>query len=308
MSEGNSDLERISGSDPLPASLEPARPKSPVAWEPLTPRGVAAFARARWGRYHLVALAVSLIGAASVLWFVATAWAPVLAKAIGQLPDTGLIQHRQLSIPRRSPEPLAINDFLGVGVDAEARSNANVGSDIYIKFQRTEMLFCSFLGCAALPYPEGWTIQFNRPELEPWWGAWKPFLMTGLFLGTAALLMGTWLLLGMIYAPVVWLVTRSRGHKLSGGPCWRLAAAANLPGALWLSLVILAYGLGLLGLVPFCILALAHFLPAWVYVFMVPQRVLQPPSNPQQPMNPFATGTHPADRAGKSENVFRPGS
>ena len=45
----------------------PAEPT--FAWEPLTPRGVAAFARANFSRLLLVQFIVALLAAASVVWF-----------------------------------------------------------------------------------------------------------------------------------------------------------------------------------------------------------------------------------------------
>ena len=46
----------------------PAR--ATVAWEPFTPRGVAAFAGAGLGRLWLVQFVVAMLAAAAVVWFV----------------------------------------------------------------------------------------------------------------------------------------------------------------------------------------------------------------------------------------------
>ncbi len=61
----------------------------PVAWQPLTPRGVAAFARASGGRLLLVQLLLASLAAAVVVWFLQEAWFPVIHQAIGQLPGQG---------------------------------------------------------------------------------------------------------------------------------------------------------------------------------------------------------------------------
>ena len=84
----------------------------PSAWQPLTPRGVAAFSRATLGRLFVVQLIVALLVAGSVVWFLATVWFPATREAIRQLPDTGLIQNQQLSSPRTITEPLVENRFL----------------------------------------------------------------------------------------------------------------------------------------------------------------------------------------------------
>ena len=286
MAEGDPDLERISGSAPLPASLEPARPRTPLAWQPITPRGVAAFAHAKWSRLLVISALMALLAAGAITWFIGSAWAPVVAAAIENLPDTGQIEHAQLVSPRASPEPLATNPFLGIGVDIQARSNANAGTDTYVKFQRTEVLLCSFLGCATVYYPRGWSIQFNRPQLVPWWGAWKTMLLTLIFVGAALVLFLVWLALGLLYTPVAWLTALIRKRKLTGHQAWRLATASNLPGASLFTLALLLYFLGPLGLAPFCFLALAHVVPAWIYVILCPAYV---PDAPKQPITTAAT-------------------
>src|SRR5881628_3717118 len=95
----------------IPESTAQERPL-PEAWQPLTPRGVAAFSRARIGRLFVVQLVVALMAAGVVLWFLATAWFPTLLEAIHQLPPTGVIEARQLSSPRASTVPLAESRFL----------------------------------------------------------------------------------------------------------------------------------------------------------------------------------------------------
>jgi len=59
------------------ASAEPT-----FAWEPLTPRGVAAFARAKLGRLLLVQFIVALVAAASVGWFFDDGCFPTITAAI----------------------------------------------------------------------------------------------------------------------------------------------------------------------------------------------------------------------------------
>ena len=56
---------------------------SPFAWEPLTPHGVAAFARATLGRLLLVQSIIALLVAASVAWFLYDNCFLVINSAIG---------------------------------------------------------------------------------------------------------------------------------------------------------------------------------------------------------------------------------
>ena len=70
-----------------------------VAWLPLTPPGVAAFADAPLGRLLFVQLIFALLAASAVVWFLRTAWFPALDAAIHQLPVQGEIRDGRYSIP-----------------------------------------------------------------------------------------------------------------------------------------------------------------------------------------------------------------
>src|SRR5882672_7981748 len=85
-----------------PADIRPAS----FAWQPLTPRGVAAFARTTFGRLLLVEFVVALIVTGTVVWFVVVAWFPTVRAAIRRLPEQGAIRQGELNSPRTAPEPL----------------------------------------------------------------------------------------------------------------------------------------------------------------------------------------------------------
>ncbi|HZQ47670.1 MAG TPA: hypothetical protein VFC07_11700, partial [Verrucomicrobiae bacterium] len=92
-------------------------PSSPTAWEPLTPRGVAAFAWASTGRLLLVQGIVALVAALTVVWFLEQVWFPVVRQAIHRLPAEGEIGGEQLHWSGEAPVLLAQNRCLGLGVD-----------------------------------------------------------------------------------------------------------------------------------------------------------------------------------------------
>src|ERR1017187_811247 len=93
--------------------------KSTFAWEPLTPRGVAAFAQARLGRLLLVQFIVAVLTAIAVDCFLDTGCFPTIATAIKQLPDHGEIRATRLNWHGESPELLAEGGFLAFDVDLE---------------------------------------------------------------------------------------------------------------------------------------------------------------------------------------------
>src|SRR2546422_10203836 len=93
--------------------------KSPIAWQPVTPRGVAAFARASWPRLLLVQLVFALFAAAATVWFLTENWFPVLARAIDAMPAQGEIRRGALDWREDSPTNLADNVFLALAVDLD---------------------------------------------------------------------------------------------------------------------------------------------------------------------------------------------
>ena len=62
------------------------------AWQPFTPRGVAAFAHSSATRLLAVQLVVAALVALSVTWFLSVAWIPVIEEGIRALPETGEIR------------------------------------------------------------------------------------------------------------------------------------------------------------------------------------------------------------------------
>src|SRR4051794_939174 len=71
----------------------------PFAWQPLTPRGVAAFAHSTLRRLLLVELLVAAVVAGTVVWFLSTAWFPAISQAVRQLPSEGTIRAQTLDLP-----------------------------------------------------------------------------------------------------------------------------------------------------------------------------------------------------------------
>ena len=88
---------------------EPAGPT--FAWEPITPRGVAAFARANFSRLLLVQFIVALLAAVSVAWFLDDACFPTVLAAIQKLPTAGEIRSGKLDWRGDSPQMLAEGRF-----------------------------------------------------------------------------------------------------------------------------------------------------------------------------------------------------
>jgi hypothetical protein len=244
--------------------------KAQFAWQPLTVRGVAAFARAPLGRLLIVQLIVALLAAGTVVWFLHRAWFPVISEAIRQLPLQGELRSGRLDWPGPTPARLAEGRFLALVVDLDHAGEARSPAHVQVEFGRTDYLVFSLLGYVQGAYPQGWAVAFNRTELGPWWGAWAPAILA-LAAGLVVVgLMVTWACLATVYSLPVWLVGFFANRDLGLWGSWRLAGAALMPGALFMCAVVILYGCGALDLVRLAAAAALHLVMAWVYLLISP--------------------------------------
>lgn len=251
---------------PEPEESSPEKPRVPFAWQPITPRGVSAFAHAPLRRVLFVQLLVALLVAATVVWFLQTAWFPTVRQAIRQLPDQGQIRSQQLQLPVAPPELLAEGRHLAFVVDLQGQSRAGLDSDLLVKFTPKGWEICGLVGCLTFQYPRFQTLQFNRAELEPWWDAWKPFLLGLAAAATLVKLFLVWFILATVYTPIV-RVIGFFGHRcLTLAGSWKLSAAALMPGALLGTLGIVGYGAGVLDPIRLAAVGVLHLLLGWLYL------------------------------------------
>jgi hypothetical protein len=279
-------------SDPSSPSSDIRESKSedaplPPAWQPLTPRGVAAFARARFGRLLLVQSVIALLVVASVIWFLGTGWFPVIRQAIRQLPDTGLIQNQQLISPRTSTAPLGEGRLLALVMDVDGTGTPSLATDLRAEFRRRGWALCSFLGCLYLDYPKERTVPFNRPDLESRWAAWEAMIYITAGLATLMVAFASWLALATLYCPVARIYSFYKDREITLVGSWKLAAAALLPGALLVASGIVLYGLGVIDLDRFVVLWTLHWVVSWVYLFVAPLRLPRTPDASPTPRDPF---------------------
>lgn len=267
--------------------MDAPQEQKPLAWQPLTPRGVAAFAGAALGRLLLVQFIVALIVAGTVVWFLHTAWFPMVTTAIRQLPERGQIRGGQLDWPEGSPSVLAQGRFLAFVVDLRHEGTARPATHLLLEFGQKDFKVFSLLGYLEGTYPRGWTIAFNRGDLQPWWGAWSPVFLALAAAAVLAGLMLTWGLLATIYCVPVWLLGFFANRDLGWRGSWRLAGAALLPGALLMTGALLLYGLGALDLVRLALGAALHFLLGWAYLVASPFWLPRHPGAAGVGGNPF---------------------
>jgi hypothetical protein len=261
--------------------------KPSFAWQPLTPRGVAAFARASLGRLLLVQFVVALLAAATIVWFLHQAWFPTISQAIDQLPVQGEIRSGSLDWHGNSPARLSEGRFLAITVDLKHEGQTRSPAHIQVEFGQRDLKMFSLLGFVRFAYPQGWVVAFNRSALIPWWGAWSPPIL-GIVAGLVIVgLMLTWALLATIYCLPVWLVGFFANRDLSLRGSWRLAGAALLPGALLLTAAVFLYGSGALDLIRLAVAGAAHLVIGCIYLIVSPLRSPSHPAAVALKENPF---------------------
>lgn len=280
--------------------------KSPVAWQPLTPHGVAAFAFATVGRLLLVQFIFAAGAAAAVVWFLHTAWFPVVGSAIRQLPEAGEIRSGKLQWQPENPTALADNRFLALMVDLDHRGEARSPAHLQVEFGSGDLRIFSLFGFFQTAYPRTWVIAFNRAELLPWWGAWSPEILALVASTVVGGLLLIWWAMAAAYATPLWIAAffANRGLTLAGA--WRMSGAALMPGALFQTGALFLYGLGGLDLIKLMAAFAIHFVIPWGYLVAAVICLPRLPGVVPAGTNPFHPSSPPVSTAGNHPEIGPP--
>lgn len=273
-------------------NLSALTPRS--AWLPLTPRGVAAFARARYRRLLVAQFLVALLVGAVTVWLLRAAFLPPLHTALERLPDGAHLVDGTLNWPSTAPVLLGENRFFSVAVDLNHSVNYASSAHVQLQFGEHDWQVASVFGVLDIAsldtrYPQHLTLPLDRAAVEPWWSAREPFFLLFIMLGVMAGLFCSWLFLATLYAPVAWLAGFYTNRELSLGGSWRLAGAALLPGALVMSGALVLYGLRWFGLGRLGLAFTLHLVVGWIYLFLSPLFLPRHPETPPAGANPFDT-------------------
>ena len=239
-----------------------------LAWEPLTPRGVAAFAHAKFSRLMLVQIVAALLAAISVVWFLGDNCFPTISAAIQNLPAEGKISSGNLDWRGGSPQLLAEGKFLAFDVDPDHSGQIHSTADLQVEFGKESIRVFSLLGYADFFYPSNRFASFNRTELEPLWGAWGAEILFIVAAATFITLLLCWWILATLYFLPAWMLGFFTNRDLNFRASWKLSGAALMPGAVLMSAGIFLYGFGALDLVQLGFVFGAHFVLGWIYLFV----------------------------------------
>jgi hypothetical protein len=203
------------------------------------------------------------------------------------LPESGEIRSARLNWTGPETLRLAENRFLALSVDVHHQGQLRSPAHVQIEFGETDVRATSLFGFVRIEYPRAWVIGFNRPQLEPWWGAWSPPILALTAAGVVVWLLFVWAFLGLLYSPVVWLVAFYGNRNLSLRQSCKVAGAALMPGALFLIVVMVTYGLGAMDLVELLAAVAAHFVIDWVYLVASSLALRRDPNLAPAKANPF---------------------
>jgi hypothetical protein len=251
-----------------PAAETPsAEATLPNAWQPFTPRGVAAFAHAPLARVFAFQLIIALLSAGILIWFLNANYFPSVLEAIQNLPDETLLKNGELT--HVSSGVLSEKKFLSIAVDLEETGQVGKTADLQLELRRNYFQLCSLLGCVPLEYPPE-EISLGRATAEPWWSARQPVIFGIIGMASFAGLWLNWLLLAVVYTPVAKLVAFFAERELSWIGSWKLSSAAQMFAALLMNLAIVLYGVQAFDLIRFLFFFSAHFVVAWIFVGAAP--------------------------------------
>lgn len=270
---------------------------SPLAWQPFTFSGVAAFAAASFTRLIAVGFAAAVLIASGAVACLYWTWGPALDEAIHHLPPTGEIRDGRLIWPETAPTRLVDNQFLALIVQRGA-AKPGQSADVQIELGDSAAILSSLLGYVVIDYPAGSTLPLNRTETEPLWGAWRPYLHLGagiVLVGALALL---WALLASALVLPLRFYTFLADRRATCAACWRLAVASLIPGGMLMGTAILFYGLRRLTLVDLLLINAIHLFVGLVYLLIAPLRLPRraPPSG-SLPDQPSPSSNSPATQA-----------
>lgn len=260
--------------------------ESKFAWEPVTPRGVAAFARASFGRLLVVQSFCALLAVGALVWLLADGFFPTVDAAIRRLPSTGDISHGRLHWLRDSPQMLAEGHFLAFSVDLKHSGLLRSPAQFQFEFGENSIVIYSLFGESEIVYPPDQAFYFDRVDVQPIWGAWSPEILGIVAVAVFFGLLLVWGLLATLYFLPVYSICFYANRDLNFRQSWRLAGAALMPGALLLTLAIVLYGVGVFDVVQFCFAFIMHLVVGWIYLFVSPMFLQRSLPSPRK--NPFA--------------------
>ncbi len=273
---------------------------------PFTFRGVASFAHAPFWGLAAISLSLALLLSGLALHWVNRAIIPPIRQAVEGLPTQAQLKAGILTWPEAAGPLLCEGPFLSLAVNPSDSRLMGQSADFQLDFRRDRFLLRTVLGEWSYSYDDRWALSLARAEVEPWWGAWQPFIQGGVFIGTFLFLQLSWLGLSIGASFFV----RGSGVMLRRNIAWlgswQLSYAALFPGAMLMGLAIILYTTLQLSLTGLMILMPTHLIVGLLYLIggtvVLPPRAREVSRIP----NPFGSRPDPTKKLKSGrKNPFR---
>ncbi len=258
------------------------------AWQPLTGRGVAAFADASFARALIFHLAAAMLCSGMAGWALYRTWVPAVDRAVERLPESGGgIQSGRFSWPGPDSQVLGETPQFGIAVNPTGLSAPGQVADLQLELMPDELHISGLAGHIALPYPEPLRIALDRVGGRAGWQAWNWVIVLAVVISAGiTLLVSGWILAAVLTIPA-WLMAHLANRDLGLVGAGQICLVAWIPGALLLIAGLWGYSWNWLRLTGFAGCFLGQYLIwlAWIG-WAVAARPAQTRSEPRNPFRP----------------------
>lgn len=258
-------------------------------WQPLTPKGAAAFAGASFTRLYVVLLCFALATALAVVFFLARQCVPVINRLSGAMPEGAVLSMGEMF---GQEKPVTVSGpFLSIDIDPSAEVPGPHAADVRILVHRTGWKACSVLGCVEQAFPPRATVALGPSHLGPKWAAWKPLVLAGAALATVVALVACWTVLASVYWLPVWITALIAGRRLGPVGSWKVSAAGLMPGCALMFVAIVLYALRVLDLPALAFVQAAHLVVGWIFLGFTIAAADRKGASEAPKANPFGEAT-----------------
>jgi hypothetical protein len=235
---------------------------------PCTFRGIADWADQFRTGVLIYTLAMGFLIASVVGWFLWTKWLPVWESSLAQLPAGSVIEKQRFATPTPTSVSLTSNRFISISVRTDPQSEISATSDVRVILDESDLRVGSLFGYMHLPYPEGYIIDLDPVQLQPWWLSRSYFFYLGgftlIWIGFSVL----WRVIAAIYWVPVFILTYLWGRTSSVGTIFRLNLLSLMPPALFMTVALALYGLEQLNLQEFLVANAIHIPMGWGIILL----------------------------------------
>jgi hypothetical protein len=201
------------------------------AWQPLTGRGIASFARSGFARVLGFQCVMALCVAAIVILALRITLFPAVDAALARLPTKAGIRNGRLDWPGTESVRLAENAWFDFVVTPAGTEPLGQTADLQFDLRPDRIRFDGALGHLDLPWPREVEFDLGRIPATASWGAWRGAGQALVAGGTFLWLMAVWWVLAALLAVPGALASLVLGRSISLGGLWRMAGAALVTGA-----------------------------------------------------------------------------